>query len=227
MNASGKFRKAEALLWAMEDQAAWDAATTADDDVDHLKRQKLVASSFQQMVDNLHASRKFRPFVATMLMGWLNMDRKIRFECKVKAVPIDIAVRQPFEKQHAKLVKDSANTIYAWAEKPLKDYLASLKDSKTVVPPLLPLTVEALDEIGSDSPQNPGANGDQARAGAAEDPPPPPPLLPARTPTPPPRSSPTPPPPLPARTPNSTSSQFTIATSWYSAPASTSTVAAC
>ncbi|KAJ7148382.1 hypothetical protein B0H12DRAFT_1247040, partial [Mycena haematopus] len=34
MNAGGKFRKAEALLWAKEDQAAWEAAATADENVD-------------------------------------------------------------------------------------------------------------------------------------------------------------------------------------------------
>lgn len=34
MNAGGKSRQAEALLWAQEDQAAWDAAAAVDEDVD-------------------------------------------------------------------------------------------------------------------------------------------------------------------------------------------------
>jgi hypothetical protein len=34
INTGGKFRQAEALLWAKEDQAAWEAAVMADDDVD-------------------------------------------------------------------------------------------------------------------------------------------------------------------------------------------------
>jgi hypothetical protein len=34
----------------------------------------------QHMVDTLNAGRKFRPFLATMLMGWLNEQGKIQFE---------------------------------------------------------------------------------------------------------------------------------------------------
>jgi hypothetical protein len=34
INAGGKFRKAEALLWAKEDQASWNAAAATDEDVD-------------------------------------------------------------------------------------------------------------------------------------------------------------------------------------------------
>jgi hypothetical protein len=34
----------------------------------------------QHMVDTLNAGRKFRPFLATMLMGWLNERGKIQFE---------------------------------------------------------------------------------------------------------------------------------------------------
>lgn len=34
MNAGGKFRKAESRLWALEDQASWQAAAGADEDVD-------------------------------------------------------------------------------------------------------------------------------------------------------------------------------------------------
>lgn len=33
-NAGGKFRKAEAMLWAEEDQAQWEAAVADEDGVD-------------------------------------------------------------------------------------------------------------------------------------------------------------------------------------------------
>ncbi|KAJ7746142.1 hypothetical protein DFH07DRAFT_963020 [Mycena maculata] len=59
-NAGGKFRKAEALLWAKEDQALWDAAAAVQEDVDWVEQQKMVATGFEQMVDNLHASRWLR-----------------------------------------------------------------------------------------------------------------------------------------------------------------------
>jgi len=88
------------------------------------------------MVDSLHGSRKFRPFVATMLMAWLNEDGQMQFEwqvysthaalfatdagIRVEAVPDDIRIRQTFERQHAQLVKDNINAMYAWAEKPLQ-----------------------------------------------------------------------------------------------------------
>jgi hypothetical protein len=32
------------------------------------------------MVDSLHTSGKVRPFVATMLMGWLDVNGELRFE---------------------------------------------------------------------------------------------------------------------------------------------------
>lgn len=35
---------------------------------------------FKNMVGNLHDSRKFRPFIATMLMGWLDEDGHVQFE---------------------------------------------------------------------------------------------------------------------------------------------------
>jgi len=48
-----------------------------------LRRQKLVPAGFKHMVDTLHASRKFRPFVATMLMAWVNEEGKLAFEWQV------------------------------------------------------------------------------------------------------------------------------------------------
>ncbi|KAJ7205378.1 hypothetical protein B0H12DRAFT_1080324 [Mycena haematopus] len=82
-NAGGKFRQAEAKLWAQEDQASWDAAATSEEGVNWAERQKLVASGFKHFVSHLHGSRKFRPFVATMLMGWLGTDDQVHFEWQV------------------------------------------------------------------------------------------------------------------------------------------------
>ncbi|KAJ6563367.1 hypothetical protein DFH09DRAFT_1082421 [Mycena vulgaris] len=106
-NAGGKFRKAEALLWAKEDAAVWDAAAAVEDGVDWVERHKLVATGFDQMVSNLHASRKFRPFVATMLMGWLNEDGQ------TEAVPDGIVVPETFRKLNPPLVQQTLNAMYA------------------------------------------------------------------------------------------------------------------
>ncbi|KAJ7718420.1 hypothetical protein DFH07DRAFT_784953 [Mycena maculata] len=155
INAGGKFRKAEALLWAEEDHATWDAAAEATDDVNWVERQKLVPSGFKHMVNSLHARHKFRPFVATMLMAWLSEDGKLHFEWQVvvtfdalaEAVPGDIHVRQTFEKKYDQLVKDSINGMYAWAEKPLQEYAATREESAKGAAPVFPLSAEALDDI--------------------------------------------------------------------------------
>ncbi|KAJ7710818.1 hypothetical protein B0H17DRAFT_1190500 [Mycena rosella] len=110
-NAGGKFRKAEALLWAKKDTAFWDAAAAVEDSVNWVQRQKLVATGFEQMIDNLHASRKFRPFVATMLMGWLNEDGQVIFE--TEAIPDGIVVPEAFRKLNSPLVQQTLNAMYA------------------------------------------------------------------------------------------------------------------
>ncbi|KAJ7908207.1 hypothetical protein B0H13DRAFT_2331610 [Mycena leptocephala] len=146
INAGSKFRKAEGLMWAEEDQASWEAAAASEEDVDWEERQRLVASGFKNMVDSLHVSGKFRPFVATMLMGWVDPEGQVHLEW-VEAVPKDIHVRQTFEKQTPQLVKDSLNAMYAWAEKPLKDYVATLEDSTNAAPQVFPLSAEGLDDV--------------------------------------------------------------------------------
>ncbi|KAJ7449767.1 hypothetical protein B0H11DRAFT_1928545 [Mycena galericulata] len=123
MNAGGKFRKAEALLWAKEDQASWAAAAAADQDVDWVERQKLVATGFKNMVNSLNASRK------------------------VEAVPEGIHVRQSFETQYGKLVEECLNGMYVWADKPLKDYVATLEHSAKDAPPVFPLGADAVEEM--------------------------------------------------------------------------------
>ncbi|KAF7328563.1 Acid protease [Mycena venus] len=142
MNAGGKFRKAEAELWAKEDQASWEAAAAGNEDVDWLERQKLVPSGFKHMVNTLHNSGKFRPFVATMLMAWVGDDGRV-----AEAVPKDIHVRQPFDKLYEDLVNDTVNSMYTWAEKPLKDYLATREVSAKGPPPAFPLGVDAVDDV--------------------------------------------------------------------------------
>ncbi|KAJ7924685.1 hypothetical protein B0H13DRAFT_2577491 [Mycena leptocephala] len=149
INAGSKFRKAEGLMWAEEDQASWEAAAASEEDVDWEERQRLVASGFKNMVDSLHVSGKFRPFVVTMLMGWVDPEGQVHLEwwSRVEAVPKDICVRQTFEKQTPQLVKDSLNTMYAWAEKPLKDYVATLEDSTNAAPQVFALSAEGLDDV--------------------------------------------------------------------------------
>ncbi|KAJ7774183.1 hypothetical protein DFH07DRAFT_767392 [Mycena maculata] len=143
-NAGGKFCKAEALLWAKEDAAVWDAKAAVQDGVDWVERQKLVTTGFEQMVDNLHASRRFRPFVATMVMAWLNKDGKVIFE--TEAVPDDIVVPETFKKLNEPLVKKTLDAMYVWAEEPLKEYLSTHEAPTRRVSPVFPLSMEDLDD---------------------------------------------------------------------------------
>jgi hypothetical protein len=87
------------------------------------------------MVTTLNASGKFRPFVATMVMGWLDERGKVELEWQVltskilhmtdgwsraEAVPEGIHARQPFTTQYKQLANDCLDAMYTWAEKPLK-----------------------------------------------------------------------------------------------------------
>ncbi|KAJ6523646.1 hypothetical protein DFH09DRAFT_1096526 [Mycena vulgaris] len=160
-NPGFKFRKAENLMWTEEDQASWQADADSNDGVNWKERQTLVATGFKNMANNLHASRKFRPFVANIVMGWLNEDGQTQLEWQVvhytglhatyglgriEAVPDDIHVHQTFLKQHPKLVEESLNAMYAWADKPLKDYVAAREESPTRPLPVFPLSAEELDD---------------------------------------------------------------------------------
>ncbi|KAJ6552281.1 hypothetical protein DFH09DRAFT_1319326 [Mycena vulgaris] len=146
INAGGKFAKAEAILWAKEDKASWDAMVE-DEEVDWEERQKLVASGFKHMFQKLHTSGKFRPFMATMLMGWLDTNRNVQLEW-AEAVPEGIHARQSFEKQYPQLAQDNFNAMYAWAERPLKEYVA-VGDSANGLPPVFPLGLDALDDVSA------------------------------------------------------------------------------
>ncbi|KAJ7726861.1 hypothetical protein B0H14DRAFT_2641015 [Mycena olivaceomarginata] len=145
-NAGGKFRKAEGILWAEEDQASWEEAAAVEENIDWVERQRLVPKGFKSMVGNLHDSRKFRPFIATMLMGWLDEDGHVQFEW-AEAVPDDICVGQTFKELNSQLVKDTIVAMHTWAEKPLKEYLAGRESLLKTSQPIFPHNPEELDEL--------------------------------------------------------------------------------
>ncbi|KAJ7648240.1 hypothetical protein DFH06DRAFT_1476309 [Mycena polygramma] len=145
-NPGGKFRKAEALLWADEDQASWEAAAAGDEDVDWTERQQLVPSGFKHMVQTLHAGGRFRPFMATMLMAWLNEDGQMHFEW-AQAVPGDINAGTSFKKRYPEFVNDSVNKMHEWAEQPLRAYAGSAAEKAKKSLPVFEFGVEALDDL--------------------------------------------------------------------------------
>ncbi|KAJ7758976.1 hypothetical protein DFH07DRAFT_772312 [Mycena maculata] len=91
----GKFRKAEALLWAKEDQASWEATAVVDEDVDWVQW----IGKFLLTFDPLRTT-----------YDW----------SMIEAAPEGIHVRQT---QYVKLVKECLNGMYVWADKPLKDLI--------------------------------------------------------------------------------------------------------
>ncbi|KAJ7614290.1 hypothetical protein DFH06DRAFT_1146436 [Mycena polygramma] len=143
-NPGGKFRKAEALLWEKEDQASW---AMVEEDVDWELRQKLVASGVKHLVDTLHSSGKFRPFVATMTFCWLDVEGKAQFEW-AEAIPGGIVVAQPFTEQFPDQAAEMINKMYIWVEQPLKDFVATREKSAQAPPPVFPLSLAALDDTG-------------------------------------------------------------------------------
>ncbi|KAJ7782180.1 hypothetical protein B0H14DRAFT_2630825 [Mycena olivaceomarginata] len=145
-NAGGKFRKAEGILWAEEDQASWEEAAAVEENIDWVECQRLVPKGFKNMVGNLHDSRKFRPFIATMLMGWLDEDGHVQFEW-AEAVPDDICVGQTFKELNSQLVKDTVVAMHTWAEKPLKEYLAGRESLSKTSRPIFPHNPEELDKL--------------------------------------------------------------------------------
>ncbi|KAJ6578526.1 hypothetical protein B0H19DRAFT_1063003 [Mycena capillaripes] len=111
------------------------------------ERQKLVANGFKQMVNTLRASGNFRPFVATMLMGWLDKEGRVKFEWQVFTHMIYGLSRTEAVPNDIRLVKDNTDRMYEWAEGPLQDYEATREDSAKGAPPIFPLTAEGLDDI--------------------------------------------------------------------------------
>ncbi|KAJ7314885.1 hypothetical protein DFH08DRAFT_820862, partial [Mycena albidolilacea] len=145
-NTGGKFRKAEGILWAEEDQASWEEAAAVEENINWAERQRLVPKGFKNMVGNLHGSRKFRPFIAMMLMGWLDEDRHIQFKW-AEAVPDDICVSQMFKELNSQLVKDTVVAMHTWAEKLLKEYLAGRESLSKTSRLIFPHNPEELDEL--------------------------------------------------------------------------------
>ncbi|KAJ7783986.1 hypothetical protein DFH07DRAFT_764352 [Mycena maculata] len=138
-NVGGKFRKAESVLWAGENQEMWKVAlATEEQDVDwrervlrpfvmsatetFSRRQTLIPAGFKHMVNTLHKTGKFRPFVAMMLMGWMRDNGTVEMECenRTEAIPDRIQVRQDFATQFPSLVTQNLDAMYEWSKKPLK-----------------------------------------------------------------------------------------------------------
>ncbi|KAJ7059819.1 hypothetical protein C8F01DRAFT_1231731 [Mycena amicta] len=141
-NAGGKFRKAEAELWAEEDPAKWESAAATEEDVDWEERQKLIPGGIQHMVETLNSSGKFRPHVAIMLLAWLDENNQIRQEW-VEAVPEGVHMRQRFDALYPDLTGNAINALHSWAKKPLLDYAAA-RDAASV--PIFPIAADLLDE---------------------------------------------------------------------------------
>ncbi|KAJ7729339.1 hypothetical protein B0H16DRAFT_1734278 [Mycena metata] len=144
-NAGSMFRKAEGVLWAAEPQAAWEAAANSNEGVNWAERQALVPLGFKTMVNQLNSSGKFMPFLAMMLMAWVDADGKVHIDW-TEGAPPGIAVPHTFIKQHGHLVQNNIDAMYEWAARPLKDHVTGGVDSANTQPPF-PLTVDDLDDI--------------------------------------------------------------------------------
>ncbi|KAJ7258345.1 hypothetical protein C8J57DRAFT_1234523 [Mycena rebaudengoi] len=152
-NAGSMFRKAEGVLWAAEPQDTWEAAANSNEGVDWVERQALVPLGFKTMVNQLNSSGKFMPFLAMMLMAWVDADGKVHIDW-TEGAPPGIAVPHTFIKQHGHLVQHNIDAMYEWAARPLKgreandqiDHVTGGVDSANAQPPF-PLTVDDLDDI--------------------------------------------------------------------------------
>ncbi|KAJ7278729.1 hypothetical protein C8J57DRAFT_1221564 [Mycena rebaudengoi] len=149
-NAGSMFWKAEGVLWVAEPQDTWEAAANS---VDWVERQALVPLGFKTMVNQLKLSGKFMPFLAMMLMAWVDADGKVHIDW-TEGAPPGIAVPHTFIKQHGHLVQHNIDAMYKWAACPLKgcevndhiDHVTGGVDSANAQLPF-PLTVDDLDYI--------------------------------------------------------------------------------
>nr|GAT48241.1 predicted protein [Mycena chlorophos] len=137
MNAGARFCKAKADLWAKENQAVWEAAAVSTDGVDWSERQGLVGGALKHMVETLNSTGKFRPFFALSLMGWLDVDGRLRFEWS-EGKPDGVVFDQAFEAKHSALIKTLVDSAYGWGEQPFKDAYHPAKRSSGL--PTLTLT---------------------------------------------------------------------------------------
>ncbi|KAJ7687200.1 hypothetical protein B0H14DRAFT_2653961 [Mycena olivaceomarginata] len=90
-----------------------------DEDVDWAEHQQTVAEGFKGMVQNLHASKQFRPFAAAMCMGWIDVNDQVNFEW-VEAVPDDIPVPDEFKAKNQRLVQQLVDGMHGWLSGPLQ-----------------------------------------------------------------------------------------------------------
>ncbi|KAJ7278015.1 hypothetical protein C8J57DRAFT_1222786 [Mycena rebaudengoi] len=163
INAGGKFCKAEALLWSREDKLSWGSGGNLGGGGQlegapkaHCKwlQSHGAAASHKRQVppfhgeygDGLVGRRWVSAFqVASCLV--LALIAYSLFGSRTEGVPDDVHVRGTFKAQYKKSIDNMVNDMYAWAEKPLTDYLGTHEDAK-VPPPLFPLNREELDNIG-------------------------------------------------------------------------------
>ncbi|KAJ7024999.1 hypothetical protein C8F04DRAFT_1191913 [Mycena alexandri] len=149
INNGGKFVKAEAQLWAKEDPATWEALVAAEEVVWE-ERQKLIPAGFKHMMQKLHTLGNFRPFMATMLMSWLDTKGELQMEwayrlSRAEATSEGINVRQRFNIQYRDLTRENANAMYAWAKPALQEY-AVLQGSVDDEPIIFDMRLEAVND---------------------------------------------------------------------------------
>ncbi|KAJ7737516.1 hypothetical protein B0H16DRAFT_1730298 [Mycena metata] len=145
-NAGGKSRRAEAQLWVDEDREEWEAAAVAEEGVNWVERQQYVTGAVQHMVETLNSGGKFRPFLATMLMGWLDEHNDLQLEW-VEALPNGLEVHQRFDAQYPQLTKNYINAMHAWAKQPLQDYADARNGPPEPAAPVFTPTLETLNDM--------------------------------------------------------------------------------
>ncbi|KAJ7041717.1 hypothetical protein C8F04DRAFT_1252645 [Mycena alexandri] len=149
-NAGGNSRKAEAQLWVQEDHEEWAAAATTEKDVNWTERQQFVTGGVQHMVETLNAGGKFRPFLATMVMSWLDEHDELCLGW-VEALPQGVHVHQRFEDQYPQVTTGFINAMHGWAKQLLQEYAATRDGPLEPAAPVFALTVEALNDMSPNS----------------------------------------------------------------------------
>ncbi|KAJ7024595.1 hypothetical protein C8F04DRAFT_1270136 [Mycena alexandri] len=109
-------------------------------------KELLKTGAVQHMVETLNSGGKFRPFLATMLMGWLDERHELQLEW-VEALPNGLQVHQRFEEQYPQLTTNYINAMHAWAKQPLQDYAAARNGPAEPAAPVFTLTPEVLDDM--------------------------------------------------------------------------------
>ncbi|KAJ7055507.1 hypothetical protein C8F01DRAFT_1258385 [Mycena amicta] len=145
-NVGGKFRKAEAQMWAEENHNHWEEEAALEEDVDWEERQQLVGSGTREMVQKLHDSRKFHPFVTLQAQAWINEDNKVRFDW-TEAVPKQIKTGESFKARFPAVITATVNAMHEWAGPPLKEYLTARGGSGPGALVRFPVALDNVDNI--------------------------------------------------------------------------------